>query len=66
MNKSTPPPVQPVPSLVALVADESLTALRKAYHAAEAFQLSAEHQATKHTVQTTLLPPAKSQPPPVP
>jgi hypothetical protein len=64
MNKPTPPKVQP--SLAALVADESLTALREAYHAAEAFQLSAEHQATKHRVQTTLTSAAKPQSPPGP
>ena len=66
MNKPTPPTVHPEPSLAALVADESLTALRQAYHAAEAFQLSAEHQAVKHTVQTTLRSSVKPQSPPGP
>ncbi len=63
MNKPTPLNDRPLPTLAELVADDSLTALRKAYHAAEAFQLSDEHRATKHTVQTTLSSPAKRRSP---
>lgn len=53
MNNPTPPSSssEPSPSLVDLVADESLTALRRAYHASEIFHLSDEHQAMKLKLQ---------------
>ena len=56
MNNPTPPatPSAPSPSLVDLVADESLTALRRAYHAAETFQLSDEHEAMKRKLKRSV------------
>jgi hypothetical protein len=62
MNDPTPPAAQRLPDLGSLIGDESLTALRQAYHAAERFQLSAEHQAVKITVQNTLRSSAKPLP----
>ncbi len=50
-NQTEQPPASPTPSLVALVEDDSLTELRRAYHAAEAFNLSPEHLATKQKLQ---------------
>ena len=68
MNNPTPPnpsSPEPIPTLADLVADESLTALRRAYHASEAYNLSQEHQAMKQKLQGAPPPSsASSQPPP--
>lgn len=51
MTKET---TEPNPEMETLLADESLTRLRKAYHEIEAFALSDEHLAAKNKLRKTM------------
>jgi hypothetical protein len=45
---------QPILSLEAVLADEKLTRLRRAYHELEAYQLSPEHDSAKKRLRESL------------